>query len=66
MVAGPTTLATPAGVTRVDVHQRRANGRGGRSRASLRADIFIAVAAVADYTPANASRVARSRSRTAR
>jgi phosphopantothenoylcysteine decarboxylase/phosphopantothenate--cysteine ligase len=50
MVAGPTSLATPAGVTRIDV---RSTAEMADAVFSLVADcdIFIAVAAAADYTP---------------
>ncbi len=51
LVAGPVKLETPAGVQRTDVR-----GAGEMRDMALRlassADIFIAVAAVADYTPA--------------
>ena len=51
LVAGPVKLETPAGVERTDVR-----GAGEMRDAAVRlasaADIFIAVAAVADYTPA--------------
>jgi phosphopantothenoylcysteine decarboxylase/phosphopantothenate--cysteine ligase len=51
LVAGPVTLETPAGVERTDV--RSANEmRDTAVRLASAADIFIAVAAVADYTPA--------------
>jgi phosphopantothenoylcysteine decarboxylase/phosphopantothenate--cysteine ligase len=51
LIAGPTTLPTPAGVTRVDVKSSAdmANAVESHVKAS---DIFVAVAAVADYTPA--------------
>ncbi|MCX7174188.1 MAG: bifunctional phosphopantothenoylcysteine decarboxylase/phosphopantothenate--cysteine ligase CoaBC [Proteobacteria bacterium] len=51
LVSGPVSLATPRGVTRVDVrsaaemHQAVLNAVDGN-------DVFIAVAAVADYRPA--------------
>lgn len=52
LVAGPTTLATPAGVTRTDV--RSASEMAAAVDAHVKAcEIFVAVAAVADYTPAN-------------
>jgi len=51
LVAGPTALPTPHGVTRIDVV-----GAADMAKSVLalvdRADVFIAVAAVADYTPA--------------
>ena len=51
MVAGPTSLATPAGVTRIDV---RSTGEMADAVLAQVADcdIFIGVAAAADYTPA--------------
>ncbi len=52
VVAGPSDVATPAGVTRIDVDQRRATWPTRCWRASTTRDIFIGVAAVADYTPA--------------
>src|SRR5271165_2924752 len=52
MIAGPTSLATPACVTRVDV--RSAGEMAAAVDASVGAcEIFVAVAAVADYAPAN-------------
>ena len=56
MVAGPTALATPAGV---DAHRRAAAPPTWPTRCSTRvrdADVFVAVAAVADYTPVEPSR----------
>jgi phosphopantothenoylcysteine decarboxylase/phosphopantothenate--cysteine ligase len=53
LVSGPVSLATPAGVTRVDVSS--ALDMRDAVLAALPADVFIAVAAVADYRPANAS-----------
>ncbi len=53
LVAGPTALATPAGVSRVNVMS--AADMAAIVDASIAAcDIFIAVAAVADYAPADA------------
>jgi len=50
LVSGPTALATPAGVTRVDVVS--AAQMAAAVAANLAGvDAFIAVAAVADYTP---------------
>ena len=49
LVAGPVTLATPAGVKRVDV--RSAAQMHQAVFAALPADIYIGAAAVADYTP---------------
>jgi phosphopantothenoylcysteine decarboxylase/phosphopantothenate--cysteine ligase len=54
MVAGPTHLATPASVTRIDV--RSAADMHSAVLARVKdADVFVAVAAVADYTPAETS-----------
>jgi phosphopantothenoylcysteine decarboxylase/phosphopantothenate--cysteine ligase len=50
MVAGPTSLATPAGVTRVDVTSTAQMADAVLARAGA-CDVFIAVAAAADYTP---------------
>jgi len=53
LVAGPTVQPTPAGVMRVDV--RSAADMAEAVDSVVKAcDIFIAVAAVADYTPAEA------------
>jgi phosphopantothenoylcysteine decarboxylase/phosphopantothenate--cysteine ligase len=53
MVAGPTALPTPPGVARVDV--RSAADMAEAVDSAVKAcDVFIAVAAVADYTPAEA------------
>ena len=51
LVAGPTTLPTPAGVTRVDVRSAHEMAAAVDARAKT-SDIFVAVAAVADYAPA--------------
>ncbi len=53
-VCGPVCLPTPAGVTRIDVHsaqQMRAAVQADLD--ALPADIFMAVAAVADFRPAS-------------
>lgn len=50
LISGPVSLATPAGVTRIDV--RSAQQMHSAVLAHLPIDIFIAVAAVADYRPA--------------
>lgn len=50
LVAGPVSLATPAGVTRIDV-QSALGMRMAVLKAVASTDIFIAVAAVADYRP---------------
>jgi phosphopantothenoylcysteine decarboxylase/phosphopantothenate--cysteine ligase len=54
LVAGPTSLATPAGATRVDVKSAREMADAVLARVHD-ADVFVAVAAVADYTPAQIS-----------
>ncbi len=51
LVAGPTSLSTPHGVTRVDVVSAAGMAKSVLGLAGA-ADVFIAVAAVADYTPA--------------
>jgi phosphopantothenoylcysteine decarboxylase/phosphopantothenate--cysteine ligase len=53
LVAGPTALPTPAGVARVDVRSAADMAQAVDSVVKA-CDIFIAVAAVADYTPAEA------------
>jgi phosphopantothenoylcysteine decarboxylase/phosphopantothenate--cysteine ligase len=53
LIAGPTALATPRGVTRVDVTSARE--MHDAVMRVLPADLFIAVAAVADWRVANAS-----------
>jgi phosphopantothenoylcysteine decarboxylase / phosphopantothenate---cysteine ligase len=50
MVAGPTSLPTPAGVTRIDVTSAAQMAEAVFARV-VECDIFIGVAAVADYTP---------------
>ncbi|MBS0327853.1 MAG: bifunctional phosphopantothenoylcysteine decarboxylase/phosphopantothenate--cysteine ligase CoaBC [Proteobacteria bacterium] len=50
LVAGPTSLATPHGVTRVDVVSTADMADAVLARAAS-VDIFVAVAAPADYTP---------------
>jgi len=54
LVAGPTSLATPQGMTRVDVRSAREMADAVLARVGS-ADVFVAVAAVADYTPAKVS-----------
>ena len=54
MVAGPSTLATPTGVRRENVTTAREMHRAVMSRAKD-ADVFIGVAAVADYYVADVS-----------
>ncbi|MBA4741282.1 MAG: bifunctional phosphopantothenoylcysteine decarboxylase/phosphopantothenate--cysteine ligase CoaBC [Azoarcus sp.] len=54
LVAGPSALATPVGVERVDVSGAR-DMREAVLAALPGTDVFIGVAAVADYRPAEAS-----------
>ena len=54
LVAGPVSLPTPRGVTRIDVRSAREMLAATVPQAEL-ADVFIATAAVADWRPANAS-----------
>ena len=51
LVSGPTALVTPTGARRIDVLSA-ADMASAVDAEVARADIFIAVAAVADYTPA--------------
>ena len=51
LVSGPVSLATPAGVQRIDV-ESAADMYAAVMQAVTAADIFISVAAVADYRPA--------------
>jgi phosphopantothenoylcysteine decarboxylase / phosphopantothenate---cysteine ligase len=51
LVAGPTALPTPAGSERIDVRSAAEMSAAVESRVAG-CDVFIAVAAVADYTPA--------------
>jgi len=53
LIAGPTALSTPLGVQRIDV--RTARDMYEAVHAALPADVFISVAAVADWHVANAS-----------
>ncbi len=53
LVTGPTCLATPPGVRRVDV--RTASEMHAAVLAELPCEVFIAVAAVADYRPATSA-----------
>jgi len=53
LVAGPTPLPTPAGVTRIDVRSAHDMAAAVDARVKT-SDIFVAVAAVADYAPATA------------
>jgi len=52
LVAGPTALSTPAGVKRVDV-ESAAQMAAAVMHAVDRCDVFVGVAAVADYAPAH-------------
>lgn len=54
LVAGPTSLATPRGVTRVDVQSAQQMHDAVRVHAAA-SQVFIAVAAVADWRVKNAS-----------
>ena len=49
LVAGPVSLPTPAGVTRIDV--RSASQMHAAVMAQLPCDVYIGAAAVADFTP---------------
>jgi phosphopantothenoylcysteine decarboxylase/phosphopantothenate--cysteine ligase len=51
LVAGPTSLPTPAGVARIDVKSTAQMAEAVFARVD-QCDVFIAVAAAADYTPA--------------
>jgi phosphopantothenoylcysteine decarboxylase/phosphopantothenate--cysteine ligase len=50
MVSGPTALSTPQGVERIDVRSADEMASAVKARVPT-CDLFIAVAAVADYTP---------------
>jgi phosphopantothenoylcysteine decarboxylase/phosphopantothenate--cysteine ligase len=54
LVAGPTPLATPANVARVDVQSAADMSHAVMARVADQ-DVFVAVAAVADYMPAQRS-----------
>ena len=54
LVSGPVSLATPAGVARIDVRTAQEMFEAVRKRA-LSSDVFISVAAVADYKAKNPS-----------
>jgi len=60
LVSGPTCLPAPAGVTRIDVETARDMLAAVES--ALPADIFIAVAAVADWRPRQAARLKSEKS----
>jgi phosphopantothenoylcysteine decarboxylase/phosphopantothenate--cysteine ligase len=53
MVAGPTSLATPAGVTRIDARSTAEMANAVFARIS-ECDVFVGVAAAADYAPVQA------------
>lgn len=53
LVSGPTCLPAPEGVTRIDIETAR--DMLAAVEASLPADVFIAVAAVADWRPKHAA-----------
>jgi phosphopantothenoylcysteine decarboxylase/phosphopantothenate--cysteine ligase len=53
LITGPTTLATPAGVTRVEAHT--AEAMYDATMQALPADIFVGTAAVADWRMAHIS-----------
>jgi phosphopantothenoylcysteine decarboxylase/phosphopantothenate--cysteine ligase len=54
LVSGPVSLATPAGVARIDVRTAQEMFEAVKKRA-LSSDVFISVAAVADYKVKNPS-----------
>ena len=54
LISGPTTLASPYGVTRIDVQSAAQMHDAVLARIDAQ-DVFVAVAAVADYTPASPS-----------
>jgi phosphopantothenoylcysteine decarboxylase/phosphopantothenate--cysteine ligase len=54
LVAGPVSLPTPRGVTRIDVKSAREMLEAAQPQAQ-RADVFVATAAVADWRPASHS-----------
>src|SRR5436190_450076 len=54
LIAGPTSLSTPDGVTRIDVTNTAQMADAVLTRVG-QCDVFIGVAAAADYTPANVS-----------
>ncbi|MBK7665303.1 MAG: bifunctional phosphopantothenoylcysteine decarboxylase/phosphopantothenate--cysteine ligase CoaBC [Sterolibacteriaceae bacterium] len=62
LVSGPVSLSTPRGVARVDVQSARDMREAVMSRVQG-SDVFIAVAAVADYRPAEMSQQKIKRSR---
>ncbi len=56
LVSGPVSLEAPAGVKRIFVESAKEMHAETLKQAKLGADIFIATAAVADYSPATVSR----------
>ena len=54
LVSGPVALATPAGVTRIDVES--ADDMFAAVQAQLPCDVFVGVAAVADWRPKTVAR----------
>jgi phosphopantothenoylcysteine decarboxylase / phosphopantothenate---cysteine ligase len=54
LVAGPVSLPTPRGVTRIDVRSAREMLAATQPQAE-RADVFVATAAVADWRPASSA-----------
>src|SRR5450631_2257857 len=62
LIAGRSALATPRGVARVDVTSSADMGFEVDSRVS-RCDIFIGVAAVADYTPSESRSIKLKKSK---
>ena len=54
LVAGPVSLDTPRGITRIDVRSAR-DMLAATQPLAEQADIFVATAAVADWRPANAT-----------
>ncbi len=52
LVAGPTSIATPAGVTRIDVRSTAQMADAVFARVA-ECDLFLSVAAASDYTPEN-------------
>ncbi|TVS14526.1 MAG: bifunctional phosphopantothenoylcysteine decarboxylase/phosphopantothenate--cysteine ligase CoaBC [Gammaproteobacteria bacterium] len=55
LITGPVELTTPSGVTRIDVTTARDMLAAAESACSGKVDIFIGVAAVADFRPASAA-----------
>lgn len=51
LIAGPVQLATPAGVTRIDVESAAEMDEQVQAAVAQACDVFVAAAAVADYRP---------------